>query len=506
MQKLNNTLLKNGFNFPDDLKVSLHKELPEKVLQFGEGNFLRGFVDWQLNELNKKDLFNGKVVVVQPIEHGLIDVLNEQDGLYTLFLRGIQKGKIIEDKEIITSVSRGINPYTDFEEYLKCAENPDLRVIVSNTTEAGIAYNAADRFEDAPPASFPAKLTVLLYKRFEAFKGDISKGCIIIPCELIDRNGDNLKKIILRLAKEWQLGNAFISWLEQANHFLNTLVDRIVTGYPGEEIENLSAELGYRDSLLDTAEIFHLLVIEGDKKLAAELPFAEVGLNVLWTDDMAPYRTRKVRILNGAHTMTVLAAYLYGKNTVKECMDDEVIHTYMKKGIFEEIMPTLDLPSKELEEFASAVLERFANPFIKHYLLSISLNSTSKFKTRVLPSLLEYANRKGALPKVLTFSLAALLAFYKGTEIQETSLIGRRPGNEYKVNDDMSVLNMFKTLWSAFDGSRESTEALVTQVLGKQEMWGMDLNTVEGLTAAVANDLFDILDKGMHEAIEKIIE
>ncbi|MBZ4647567.1 MAG: uxaB [Clostridia bacterium] len=505
MEKLNNQLLKSAFNFPEDLKVSPNENLPEKVLQFGEGNFLRGFVDWMFHQLNKNNLFNGKVAVVQPIQHGLVDMLNRQDGLYTLFLRGIQNGKVVEDKEIISSISRGINPYTQFEEYLKCAENPELRVIISNTTEAGIAYNADDKFDDKPPASFPAKLTVFLYKRFKAFNGDIAKGLIIIPCELIDRNGDNLKKIVIQLSNEWNLGNEFINWLEDANYFLNTLVDRIVTGYPRDEVQKLTEELGYQDDLLDTAEIFHLWVIEGDKKLAEELPFTKVGLNVIWTADMTPYRTRKVRILNGAHTMTVLAAYLYGKDTVKECMDDEVISKYMNKGIFEEIIPTLNLPKSELEEFAAAVSERFANPFIKHYLLSISLNSTSKFKTRVLPSILEYVNRKGELPKVLTFSLAALLAFYKGTEIRDNALIGSRSGNEYKISDDMPVLEMFKTLWSEFDGSKEGTKKLVKAVLAKTDMWGTDLDNIQGFTAAVTNYLYSILTKGIKEAIKEVI-
>ncbi|WHH60290.1 tagaturonate reductase [Petroclostridium sp. X23] len=505
MTKLNNELLNGTFKFPSDLKVSENQESPEKVLQFGEGNFLRGFVDWMFHQLNKNNLFNGKIAVVQPIQHGLVDMLNDQDGLYTLFLRGIQNGKVVEDKEIISSISRGINPYSQFDEYLKCAENPELRVIISNTTEAGIAYNADEKFEDTPPASFPGKLTVLLHKRFKAFNGDASKGLIIIPCELIDRNGDNLKKIVLQLANEWNLGSNFISWIENANYFLNTLVDRIVTGYPRDEVQKLTEELGYQDNLLDTAEIFHLWVIEGDKKLSEEIPFTKIGLNVIWTDDMTPYRTRKVRILNGAHTMTVLAAYLHGKDTVKECMDDDVISKYMNNGIFNEIIPTLDLPKAELEEFAAAVSERFANPFIKHYLLSIALNSTSKFKTRVLPSILEYIKRKNELPKTLTFSLAALLAFYKGTEINENALMGQRSGNEYKIMDDMPVLELFKKLWSDYDETKEGTENLVKTVLSNTDMWGTDLTGLDGFTSTVSGYLYDILTIGVNEAIKKIL-
>jgi len=505
MQNLNNDLLKSGFKFPANVKVNERKNLPEKVLQFGEGNFLRGFVDWMFHKMNQQGLFNGSVVVVQPIANGMADMLNKQDCDYTLILRGIQNGKVVDDREIITSISRCINPYTDFEEYLKCAENPDLRVIISNTTEAGISYNPNDKFDDAPPSSYPGKLTVFLYRRFKAFNGDMSKGFIIIPCELIDRNGDNLKRIVLQLAQEWNLGSDFINWVEKANAFFNSLVDRIVTGYPKDEIEKLTEELGYKDNCLDTAEIFHFWAIEGDTKYADEIPFTKAGLDVVWTKDMTPYRNRKVRILNGAHTMTVLGAYLYGKDTVKECMDDELIRTYMNKGIYEEIIPTIDLPESELKAFAGAVAERFSNPFIKHYLLSISLNSTSKFKARVLPSIIEFHKRKGQLPKVLTFSLAALIAFYRGTEFDGTSLIGKREGNTYKINDDMPVLEFFKDLWSSFDGTKSGTEKLVKAVFGNTAMWGEDLNNLPGFTAAVSGYLDSILTNGVGEAIKQVI-
>lgn len=480
--------------------------LPEKVLQFGEGNFLRGFVDWMIHKLNENNLFNGRIAVVQPIAQGLTQMLNDQDGLYNLLLRGIQNGKIVEEQDLISCISRGINPYSDYAAYLATAENPELRFIVSNTTEAGISYSAEDRYDDAPPASFPGKLTVLMHKRFTAFNGAADKGFVIIPCELIDKNGENLKKIVLRLASEWNLGADFIAWVEQHNYFLNTMVDRIVTGYPRDEMAGLTEKLGYEDKLLNTAEIFHLWVIEGDKRFAEELPFHKVGLDVIWTDDMTPYRTRKVRILNGAHTMTVLGAYLYGVDTVKECMDNELIRSYMEKGIFEEIIPTLDLPESELKTYAASVTERFANPFIRHYLLSISLNSTSKFKTRVLPSILEYVNRKKELPKVLSFSLAALLAFYRGTEIKNNALIGTRPaGNEYNISDDLPVLELFQSLWTKFDGSREGAAELVSTVLGRTEMWGQDLNQVAGFSSLVADYLHSILTNGVEATLKEVL-
>lgn len=505
MKELNAELVKSGFRFPKDVSVSQYRELPVKVLQFGEGNFLRGFVDWMIDRMNSQGLFNGSVTVVQPIAQGLVEMLNRQDGLYTLYLRGIQEGKVVEEKSVISSIRKGINPYTAFEEYLQCAENPELRFVISNTTEAGIAYSPDDKPDDRPPASFPGKLTVFLYKRFKAFHGDPSKGLVMVPCELIDRNGDQLKRIVLQLAKEWKLEPEFVRWLENANHFLNTLVDRIVTGYPKDEVERLTQELGYSDPLVNTAEIFHLWVIEGSKELEKEFPLVQAGLQVIWTDDMTPYRTRKVRILNGAHTMTVLAAYLYGKDTVKECMDDSVISAFMRKGIYEEIIPTLDLPQSELAEFAAAVSERFANPFIRHYLLSISLNSTSKFKTRVLPSILEYYSRKEHLPMVLTFSMAAYIAFYKGTEIRGTALVGNRAGSEYNICDDMDVLELFSSLWKSFDGSEAGVKKLVWEVLSQTRYWGMDLNLLPEFTDRVSGYLFHILNDGMEQAIREVL-
>ncbi len=504
--RLNAQLLNGSFEFPKGLGVGKVAALPEKVLQFGEGNFLRGFVDWMVDHLNQKNLFNGKVVVVQPIEQGMVDKLNEQNGLYTLLLRGVEGGKVVDQKQVITSISRGINLFKDYEAYLKAAENSELRVIVSNTTEAGIATHPEDQCRDTPPKSFPAKLTVFLHHRYETFKGDVAKGLILLPCELIDRNGDNLKKTVLQLAEKWNLGAGFVQWINQANYFCNTLVDRIVTGYPKDEVAELTSKLGYEDQLLDTAEIFHLWVIEGPKKLAQELPFAQAGLNVIWTDDMTPYRSRKVRILNGAHTMMVLAAYLAGKDTVGQCIEDQLISTFMKRGVAEEIIPTLDLPKQELEAFAAAVVERFSNPFVKHYLLSISLNSTSKYKARVLPSVQEYLKRKGKLPELLTFSLAGLIAFYRGTELRDGALIGRREGNEYKIQDDQPVLELFQKLWKECDGSQGGIKTLVEKVLARSEMWGMDLNTLPGFTAAVASDLQAIVSKGVAAAMRDVLK
>jgi len=413
----------------------------EKVLQFGEGNFLRGFVDYMLDKLNKSHLFNGKVVVIQPIQNGLVKLLNEQNGEYNLILRSIINGKATEEHTRIDVISRGINPYTDYQDFLDCAQNPDLRFIVSNTTEAGIEFVANDKFEDRPPSSYPAKLTVFLYERYKFFHGDVSKGFIILPCELIDNNGTELKACILKYCSIWGLEEGFIKWISNANYFTNTLVDRIVTGFSQELSEK------YNDKLVDTAELFHLWVIECEKDLSEELPFDKIGLNVIWTKDVTPYKKRKVRILNGAHTMTALAAYLYGLETVGQCIQDEAILTYMKRGIFEEIIPTLDLPKEELISYANDVLERFSNPFIEHKLLSISLNSISKFKVRVLPSILEYKRIFGEYPKALTFSFAALIEFYK----------------KDLAKDDIDALNFVK-------------EYSVSDILKNEALWDADLS------------------------------
>ena len=379
---------------------------PERVIQFGEGGFLRGFVDWMIQKINDETDFNGNIVVVQPIANGLCDRLEEQNCVYTHIMRGLENGVPKVNKQIVDSISRTVKPYDDFQSYLELAHNPDFRFIFSNTTEAGIAYVPEDTYNDAPPSSFPAKLTRLLHERFKANL----PGFLIIPCELIEKNGETLKEIILHYAKDWNLEPAFSEWIEKENHFFNTLVDRIVTGYPKDDMP----ELPYEDNMLDTSELFHLWVIEGETKLKEELPFDKIGLNVIWTkDELSKYRTRKVRILNGAHTSLVPYAMLKGFKTVKECVDNEGLNAYLRACIFDEIIPTLDLPKEELVQYAEDVLERFANPYIVHLLSSIALNSVSKFKVRVLPSLLEYIKRYNKMPEHLLVAFGALIRLYK---------------------------------------------------------------------------------------------
>lgn len=415
-------------------EVYSKKERPVKIMQFGEGGFLRGFVDWMLQKLNDSGKFNGNVVVVQPIEKGMCDKLTEQDCLYTHVIRGVEG----VEKTVVDVISNCIKPYEDFNAYLKLAENPDLRFIFSNTTEAGISYHEGDKLSDMPPVSYPAKLAAFLYKRFSLG----FDGFLIFPCELIEKNGSKLKELIIRYAKEWNLDSEFLKWLEEKNRFYNTLVDRIVTGYPKDE----DMQLGYEDNMVNTSEYFHLWVIEGDASFKGELPFDEVGLNVIWTDDLDKYRTRKVRILNGAHTSMVPYAMLRGFETVKSCMDSPMMLAYIKKCVFDEIIPTLDLPKEELESYANSVLERFSNPYIKHYLSSIALNSVSKFRVRVLPSIIEYIKRYNKMPDTLIEAFANLIKFYK-TDM---------------ANDSEDIMRFMKT-------------ATVDEVLENKELWGQSL-------------------------------
>ncbi len=474
----------------------LLKEAPERVIQFGEGNFLRAFVDYFIDVLNEKAGFNSKVVLCQPIAPGLADVINEQEGLYTLFLRGFQNGEAVNKKRVISCVSRCLNPYQNYEEVLACADNPDLRFITCNTTEAGIVYDPSCQFADCPASSFPGKLTQFLYRRFQTFGEVAGKGFIVLSCELIDDNGKELEKCVLEYAKQWQLGEDFINWIKTENTFCSTLVDRIVTGYPRTEAAAICEELGYEDNLLDTGEIFGFWVIEGPSTLKGEFPVEQANLPVLITDNHKPYKQRKVRILNGAHTSFVLGAYLAGQNIVRDCMHDEVIRSFMNKTIYDEIIPTLDLPEKELKEFAAAVTERFQNPFIDHALLAISLNSTSKWKARVMPSLKEYVKRKGTIPACITASFAFYIAFYNGDTLTEDGLLAERKGESYTIKDDRSVLEFYAS------HKDDTVEELVHAVCTNEAFWGEDLTQLDGFEAAVCADLEKIRTDGAYALMQ----
>ena len=468
---------------------------PERIIQFGEGNFLRAFVDWQVDLLNEHTDLNAGVVIVRPIESTFPPSLSTQDGLYTTIIRGLnEKGEAVSDARLIRSVNREISVYGEYDEFLRLAHNPEMRFVFSNTTDAGISYHAGDKFDDAPAVSYPAKLTRLLFERYSHFNGAEDKGWIIIPCELIDYNGDALRELVVRYAQEWNLPAEFMTWLDMANVFCSTLVDRIVTGYPRDEVAQLEAELGYNDGFLDTAEHFYLFVIQGPKSLATELRLDKYPLNVLIVDDIKPYKERKVAILNGAHTALVPVAFQAGLDTVGEAMNDTEICAFVEKAIHEEIIPVLDLPRDELESFASAVTGRFRNPYIKHQLLSIALNGMTKFRTRILPQLLAGQKLRGKLPSRLTFALAALIAFYRA----------ERNGEAYPVQDDAHWITRFQQLWSQHGDRQISTRELVTAVLAVKDHWEQDLTQVSGLVEQVTADLDTILSNGMREAVKPL--
>ena len=481
----------------------LLKDAPERVLQFGEGNFMRAFVDFFIDQMNETADFNSKVVLVQPIPKfttpDVGDFINKQEGLYTLYLRGSENGREVNQNRIISCVSRCLNAYSDYDSVMECANNPDLRFITCNTTEAGIVYDPSCNFTDKPANSFPAKLTQFLYKRFETFGTETGKGFIILSCELIDNNGKELEKCVLNHAKDWNLGQEFINWIEQENIFCSTLVDRIVTGYPRSDAESLNKENGYIDNAIDTGEIFGFWVIEGPQSIKEEFPCDKANLPILITDDHKPYKQRKVRILNGAHTSMVLGAYLAGQDIVRDCMKDDVIRDYMNKTIYEEIMPTLTLSKEELEQFASSVTDRFENPFIDHALLSISLNSTAKWKARVMPSLEGYVAKTGKIPACLSASLAFYLAFYKGTGFTKDGFMGNRKGkNEYKISDDQDVLTFFDA------HKNDDAKTYVHAVLSESSFWGKDLCTINGLEDVVLADYTFIEEYGCYELMKQL--
>lgn len=474
------------------------KERPIKVVQFGEGNFLRGFVDYMIDIANEQGKFDGDIVLIKPIDFGNLDNFHKQDCQYTVSLRGNVNGEAKIINRVVTSVADAVDTYNEYEKYMGLAEIDTLRFVVSNTTEAGIVFDNSDKFEMNPPKTFPGKLTKFLFHRFETFNGDKSKGLVMLPVELIDDNGIMLKKCVMQLIELWGLSDAFKNWVDEACVFTSTLVDRIITGYPRATEQEEWEKLGYEDRIMVTGEPFALWVIESATDISKEFPLPDAGLPVIFTDNQKPYKQRKVRILNGAHTSFVLASYLCGNDIVRQSMEDDDIRNFMLKTIYDEVIPTLSLPEEELKQFAGEVVNRFNNPYVDHALLAISLNSVSKWRARCMPSFLGYVEKTGKLPAHLTFSLAALMAFYCGTEIRGKALIGHRDGAEYEILDDRNVLEFFR------DNCEKETREFVTAFLGKEEFFGQDLNQVAGLTDAIVAYVDDIKANGMRAALCKI--
>ena len=463
--------------------TGLENRLPIKVVQFGEGNFLRAFVDYAFQRLNNEVDFNAGIAVVQPLKDGMVNMINDQDGLYTLFMNGIKKGEKIQDIQLISNIVKAINPYSDFADYLALAKEPALQFIVSNTTEAGIEFLDTDTPDLQPPAAFPAKLTVLLHERFKHFNGDASKAVTIIPCELIDYNSETLKKCILQYCDLWNLDAAFVKWVSEDCTYHSTLVDRIVPGYPRAEIEEYNSKLEYQDNLIVAAEPFFLWAIEGGEDLKAKLPFDKTDLNVKIVDDIRPFKMIKVRILNGAHTAMVPVSLLFGNQLVMETVNGGFTGPFVD-NVIAEISETLPMDKNEITAYAEEVMDRFRNPFIKHALADIALNSISKFKVRVLPSLLGYYTTTKKLPTSLTFSLACLIQFYKGTWNNEA----------LPVKDTPELVEAFKKAWEL-----GNIESVVAAVLANTDFWDEDLNKVEGLSQAVVHALNEIEANGIQQ-------
>lgn len=470
---------------------------PVKILQFGEGVFLRAFADYAVDIANEENHFNGNIAVILP-RSGKTDRFAKQNNIYTVCLRGQQDGQVYKENRVITSIDSVISARDEYDAFMALAHEDALEFVISNTTDAGIAYNEADQFSDCPPSTFPAKLTKFLYERYTYYQGDIQKGLVMVPTELNDDNGQLLKSCVLQYAALWNLDDTFTAWLASACRFVDTLVDRIVAGYPAGNIDAIQEELGYEDALLDQAEPFSLWVI-GDPSLADKFTIGSDKFHVEFTDNIQAFKEQKVRILNGAHTSMVLGAYLSGLDYVGQCMADPVVRRSLDQTVFGEIVPTVDLPQEKAEAFAKAVYERFENPFVNHALLAISLNSISKWKGRILPTFKDSVAATGKLPKWLTYSLAALLAFYRSTEEGDGCLIGSRAaGNTYEIHDDAEKLAFIK------ENAAKATAEYVRAVMSRSDFWGEDLTAIAGFADAVTAHIDRMAEVGVKAHIEEL--
>lgn len=470
------------------------KQYPTKIMQFGEGNFLRAFVDWQIDHLNKETNLNAGISIIRPIDYDQLPLLNTQDGLYTCIIRGIDEtGSSVEQIRIIECVNEEIPIYKAFNQFMALAENPDLQFIFSNTTEAGIQFIETDLLSDKPASAFPGKLTQWLHHRYVTFNGAQNSGLVIIPCELIDYNGQKLKEIVLQYCQLWQLEQGFIDWINAENHFCSTLVDRIVTGYPRDEIETLQQKLGYKDNFIVTSEYFHLFVIQGPAKLAEMLHLEKSHLNIKVVDDIYPYKQRKVAILNGAHTAMVPLALLGGLEAVGQTMQDPLYAKYVNALMFNEIIPTLDLPQDELNQFANDVIKRFQNPYIHHLLISIALNSMAKVHTRLIPQLLKYVEQNKQVPPLIAAAMAAQILLYKG----------EFTGQTFALSDNDKWMKLFKNGWHKFDNNEISIADLVKQVLSATWHWEQDLNLIPGLNESISDYLEQFIRQGVRTTLQQ---
>ncbi|MFD1888473.1 tagaturonate reductase [Paenibacillus wenxiniae] len=480
------------------------RQQPIKILQIGEGNFLRGFADWMIHEMNASGKYHGSVVLTPPTPRGgtKLDKLAEQEGLYTLVQQGLQNGQKVEQRQLISVFRDYVNPYTDWEAFLQLAELESLDVVISNTTEAGLTYAEIDYVPGEPIVNYPARLTVFLHRRFQTFGDDPQRGLMILPCELIENNGDVLKSYVLRYAREFGFGEEFCQWVDEHHLFLNNLVDRIVTGMPQqEEYARLTGKWGYEDHFLTSAEPYYIWVIEGDPALDQRLPLQQTGLNVIWTHDLQPYRQRKVHILNGAHTLMMPIGLLHNRSTVRELMEDEQLGSWVKQTITEEVIPTLSLPAEQLQRYAEETYERFYNPYLEHRLLDIAMNSLSKFQARILPVLKTYTTKNGQLPQQLVRGLSALLLLYRVQPVEQDGSISFQSltldGQPLPIHDDAEWLQYMAQHWQESHNTSNATAAIdysvaVQRILSDTRIWQEDLTTIPGLVEQVACNLHDM--------------
>lgn len=466
---------------------------PVRVLQFGGGNFLRAFAGYLIDAYNKKASQDLGIAVVKVTPRGDYSMWKAQDGLYHVRTKGIVSGELVNQTDLIASITQIIYSYTEWDKYIETAKNLDIQFIISNTTESGLSLSNNDKMDATPPGSFPAKLTIWLHERFNYFDGAIKAGCTILPCELLVDNGQLLKALVIETAQKWELSTAFIDWVEQANTFCNTLVDRIVPGVEKEKLPTVWQELGYEDHLVTEGEPYHLWVIEAPDEVAQALPLHEVGLNVVYTDNLELYRKRKVRILNGSHTALVPVGYLYGKRIVRDAINEEPLGNYLSKLLSEEVLPTMNMPQQELQAYVSTVMDRFKNPYIDHYLISISLNSFSKFKSRLLPTALDFITRFDQPPPLISFALAATILFYKGTYKNET----------IPLNDSPAVLEKLEALWTIH---ANDLQMIAKEVLSWSDFWGQNLADYNGWTSLVAQFMTEIEAEGMEASLAQLLK
>jgi tagaturonate reductase len=478
---------KKGLIIPDEKLFAL----PEKVLQFGTGVLLRGLPDYFIDKANRNGVFNGRVVIVKSTSQGSADAFDQQDGLYTLYVKGIENGAMTEEAIINSSVSRVLSAKEQWAEILACAHNPEMKIIISNTTEVGIVLTDDD-VKLAPPQSFPGKLLAFLYERYKAFYGREDSGMVIVPTELIIDNGAKLRSIVLELAGKNNMEDKFIQWIESANHFCNSLVDRIVPGkLPDAERKQAEQKFGYTDELMIMAETFRLWAIESESARVKEiLSFWQTDEGVVITSDIEKFRELKLRLLNGTHTFSCGLAFLAGFETVKEAMSDTDISSYVRRLMMLEIAAALDgetITYNEACAFANQVTDRFRNPALDHKWISITMNYTSKMKLRNIPLLLRHYSKTDKVPQEMALGFAAYLLFMKCKAGADNVHYGEMGGKQYIIQDEMAPY--FAGKWT-----NDNKNTFVDSILSDKNLWGTDISRLNGFAEAVKENL-QILEK-----------